>query len=136
MIGNPPERASTRIGCLTSDRIHREHAADWTLRKRARGKRTGRTAIDDSEQRKAPVLPVFAISRATIQAGAMGGTGLEPLADSVGETAILQTGGAESGAVGARQAPLDPALALVIEAWPALSEAAKTGILAMIRRVN
>ena len=41
--------------------------------------------------------------------------------------------GAESGALAAREAPMDPALAAVIEAWPTLPEAIKAGILAMIR---
>jgi hypothetical protein len=41
--------------------------------------------------------------------------------------------GAESGALGAPEAPLDPNLAAVVEAWPKLREPIKAGILAMIR---
>jgi len=40
--------------------------------------------------------------------------------------------GAECGAVAARKAPLDPDLAAVVDAWPALPAAIKAGILAMI----
>ena len=41
--------------------------------------------------------------------------------------------GAQSGALDARQGSLNPDLAAVVDAWPALPEAIKTGILAIIR---
>jgi hypothetical protein len=41
--------------------------------------------------------------------------------------------GAESGAIEAREAILDPELTAVIDAWPVLPEAIRAGILAMIR---
>jgi len=41
--------------------------------------------------------------------------------------------GAESGALGAREAPVDPDLAAVVDAWPTLPAAIKAGILAMVR---
>ena len=41
--------------------------------------------------------------------------------------------GAESGALRVPQAPFDPELAAVVEAWGTLPEAIKTGIVAMVR---
>ena len=41
--------------------------------------------------------------------------------------------GAESGAVDTETAPIDPDLAAVIDAWPGLPEAAKAGIVAIVR---
>lgn len=41
--------------------------------------------------------------------------------------------GAKSGALGAPEAPIDPDLAMIIEAWPTLPESIKAGIVAMIR---
>jgi hypothetical protein len=43
------------------------------------------------------------------------------------------TSGAESGALRVPNAPLDPELAAVINAWPALPEAIKDCILAILR---
>ena len=37
----------------------------------------------------------------------------------------------ESGALGAREVPLDPELVAVVNAWPTLSESSKAGILAI-----
>jgi len=39
---------------------------------------------------------------------------------------------AKSGAVDAREAPVDPDLALIIEAWPGLPEAVRAKIVAMV----
>ena len=41
--------------------------------------------------------------------------------------------GAESGALGAQNAPFDPDLATVVEAWPGLPAAIKADILAMVQ---
>jgi hypothetical protein len=49
------------------------------------------------------------------------------------KTAVRQAGGAESGALGAPMAPLDPDLAAVVDAWPTLPEPIRAGILGMIR---
>jgi len=48
------------------------------------------------------------------------------------KTAISAEGGAESGAVGAAEAPVDAELAAVVEAWPDLPGAARARILAII----
>ena len=66
----------------------------------------------------------------------MAGTGLELPPENAGKTGVLDQGGAESGALGAREAPLDADLAAVVDAWPALPDAIKAGILAMIRSGN
>jgi hypothetical protein len=63
----------------------------------------------------------------------VGGTGLEHDEKSSGKTRVVSTGGAESGAVGARQAPADSDLLAVIAAWPKLPAKVKAGILAMMR---
>ncbi len=57
-------------------------------------------------------------------------------APNSGDTGVGAESGAESGALGAREAPIDPGLAAVVEAWPALPEAIKAGILAMVRAVG
>jgi hypothetical protein len=45
----------------------------------------------------------------------------------------LDQGGAESGALGARDVNLAPDLAEVVELWPTLPEAIRASILAMVR---
>jgi hypothetical protein len=59
--------------------------------------------------------------------------GIEPGQKSSGNRGVGNQSGAECGALGARDAPLDPDLAAVVDAWPALPAAIKAGILAMIR---
>ncbi len=49
-------------------------------------------------------------------------------------TALSEGGGAESGAVGAPMAELPPDLAMVVNAWPSLSDAARKEVLQVIRR--
>ena len=46
---------------------------------------------------------------------------------------VEDVGGAESGAVDTEKAPVDPDLARLIDGWPGLPEAAKAGIVAMVR---
>jgi len=52
------------------------------------------------------------------------------------KTRIVELGGAESGALGAKKIPDDPDLAAVVEAWPKLPEAIKAGILAMVEAAD
>lgn len=54
-------------------------------------------------------------------------------AENAGETREAGQSGAECGALGAQNAPLDPDLAAVVDAWPKLPEAIKAGILAMVK---
>ncbi len=65
------------------------------------------------------------------------GTGIELPPENAEKTPVGAESGAQSGAVGAREAvlavPVDPNLAAVVDAWPTLPEAIKVGILAMIR---
>lgn len=71
----------------------------------------------------------------------MGVTGLERPPQSSGNTAILTTGGTESGTLGAGNDPnanqqamsLDRDLAAIIEAWPMLPPAIRVEILAMVK---
>jgi hypothetical protein len=48
----------------------------------------------------------------------MGGRGLEPLTFTPPKTAILQTDGAESGALESEKPLQDPDLALIVDRWP------------------
>ena len=59
-------------------------------------------------------------------------TGLEPPTKNTGKTGVPDQSGAECGALGAREAQFDPELAAVVDAWPALPEPVKAGILAMV----
>ncbi len=55
---------------------------------------------------------------------------------NLGKTRGVEQRGAESGALGAREASMDAELATVVEAWPTLPEAFKVGILAMVRSIE
>ena len=59
--------------------------------------------------------------------------GAEHPAENLGKTAVSDQSGAQCGALDAREAPFDPDLAAVVDAWPALPQAIKAGILAMVR---
>jgi hypothetical protein len=63
----------------------------------------------------------------------MEAAGIEPGPKSSGNQGVGNQGGAECGVLGAQIGLLDPELAALVDAWPALPEAIKTGILAMIR---
>jgi len=52
---------------------------------------------------------------------------------SSGKQGVGNPSGAECGALGAREAPIDPELVAVVDAWPKLPQAIRAGILAMIR---
>ena len=62
----------------------------------------------------------------------MGDIGLEPPPKTSGKTAVSEGGGAESGAVGARNRGVDGELAAVVTAWADLPDAVRVGILAMV----
>jgi hypothetical protein len=63
----------------------------------------------------------------------VGGKGLEVPPKNTGNDGGGDQSGAECGALEARDAPSDLDLAAVVDAWPALPDAIKAGILAMIR---
>jgi hypothetical protein len=60
--------------------------------------------------------------------------GLERSADSSGNARIEDSGGAESGAVGARDGFDDPRLAVVTQAWVTLPETVMASIVAMVAK--
>ena len=70
----------------------------------------------------------------------MGVTGLEPVDVSCVQANDLQrpklSAGAESGALGADSPLIDSDLQVIVTAWPALPEAVRAGILAMIGAVT
>jgi len=63
----------------------------------------------------------------------MGDTGFEPSPKTLEKTQIEQLGGAECGAVGARNSSSDPDLRCVVEAWPNLPVAVKANVVAMVK---
>lgn len=63
----------------------------------------------------------------------MEAAGIEPMAKSSENRGVGDQSGAECGALGAREASIDPELAAVVDAWPGLPRAIKAAILAMIR---
>jgi len=64
----------------------------------------------------------------------VGDEGLEPPPKSTANTGFSETGGAESGAVGARMGLSDPDLAAVVNAWPTLPEATRRQVVAMVQQ--
>jgi hypothetical protein len=52
------------------------------------------------------------------------------------KTAISSSGGAESGAVGADSGPIDPDLAVIIDAWPTLPEAVRRKVVEMVAQAG
>lgn len=59
--------------------------------------------------------------------------GLEEGVNSSGNVAVSETGGAESGAVGAQNRVADAELARIIDAWPTLSAEVKTAIVQLVK---
>ena len=59
--------------------------------------------------------------------------GIRTARKSLGKTARSKDSGAKSGALATQIGPIDPGLALLIEAWPTLLEPIRAGILAMVR---
>jgi hypothetical protein len=59
--------------------------------------------------------------------------GIEPCENSPQNSTNPAPGGAKSGALTPTNPYIDPALAALIGAWPALPEAIRAGILAMVR---
>ncbi len=53
--------------------------------------------------------------------------------NSPGKSGFSESGGAKSGALGAQGGAIAPELRTIIDAWPALPDAIKAGILAMVR---
>ena len=58
--------------------------------------------------------------------------GVEHPAQTSGKTPVSETGGAECGAQRAPEGQFEPDLQRLIDAWAALPDALKTGIMAMV----
>ena len=63
----------------------------------------------------------------------MAGTGFEQPPETTGKTAVVEESGAKSGA---QETLVDPDLEDVIQRWPNLPEAVRTGILTIVRSVE
>lgn len=63
----------------------------------------------------------------------MGDKGLEPAPKTPGKNPDLAPSGAECGALGAREAPWDPELAAVVEAWPGLPVSVRARVAEIVR---
>ena len=87
-------------------------------------------------QKNPPVLQGGASGCDDLPDSQVGDTGLERFGFSAGNIPISGDGGAESGAVGARNAPVEVDLAQVTEAWPTLPEAVRASILAMVKAAD
>jgi hypothetical protein len=59
--------------------------------------------------------------------------GIEPPANSPEKTAHSAQGGAKSGAPAMHSPAIEPDLAVLIDAWPALPAAVPAGIVAMVK---
>jgi hypothetical protein len=64
------------------------------------------------------------------------GKGTELPSQTSGNQGFSGEGGAKSGALDAREAQNDPALRVVIEAWPCLPDPIKAGILAIVQAAS
>ena len=62
----------------------------------------------------------------------LGDTGLEQYPETPANQGISETGDAQSDALSANSAPVDPDLAAITAAWPGLPAALKAGIVAMV----
>ena len=93
--------------------------------------RTGPQA-DLPAPEKTPVLQGFAAGCEVVQTGRVEDRGLEPGAGPCGYRRISGQGGSESGSVGDENAPTNPTLASLIEAWPTLPPDTQRAILAIV----
>jgi hypothetical protein len=82
---------------------------------------------------KNPALLELASSRDLTQLPEIAGTGFEVPQESTENSSTSLQGNALCGAIGEQNGPIDPELETLVEAWPALPLALKTGIMAMVR---
>jgi hypothetical protein len=81
-------------------------------------------------RRKQKGATAFAVTPQAISA--VPPQGLEPLADSPENNTVPRRRGAQSGAPDAVTPTIDPALAALLDAWPALPAAVRAGIVVMV----
>jgi hypothetical protein len=63
----------------------------------------------------------------------MEAAGIEPPRQNPRNSSGSVGSGAECGALGAREAPIDPDLALIVARWPTLPEATRKAMLVIVR---
>jgi len=97
----------------------------------AKARNASQTVLTSHE--KTPALPGFAGDCELLQSTEVAGTGFEPATLSPRKTAIVTSGGAENGAVRARNLSMEIDLQLVIDGWPTLNPTMKSRIVAMVR---
>jgi hypothetical protein len=132
-LGNTPTIAHKHYLTVTDEHLATAAATGDQL-----GTQTPVSCRTDSHQRTHTIHAVqenasFSEVVGVLENARVAEEGLEPPTFSSGKTRAAQSGGAESGALGAGNAPGDPRLRAIIEAWPALPEATKSDILETIR---
>ncbi len=106
------------------------------MRGKSRNRRPGQSEGYCLAEPLADASPLGNFAYVLARLAEVGGTGLEPPPKSSGFPGYLPEGGAESGAIGAQNGPIDPELAEVVRAWPTLPPVVKGGIMAMVRAQN
>jgi hypothetical protein len=97
------------------------------------GRRSFLTLREKLSALKKPLMQVAAEFCRTNRRGLAPRVGLEEGANSSGDLALFETGGAESGAVGTQSGSVDCDLQVLITAWPTLSDSVKSEILKLVR---
>ena len=113
----------------TGENDRRKETHKTTQHVRAEGCRESQA--DLPAQNKTPVLPGFATECGVLLNCQVEDRGLEPLASSCRNTHVSGEGGAKSGAVDRENAPIEPDLDSVIDAWHSLPPDTRTAILAL-----
>jgi len=93
--------------------------------------RTG-SQLELAAQEKTPVLQGSASECDVVRVAGVPPEGLEQSADSLRRVQVSETAGAKSGAVDRENAPNDPDLASVIDAWHSLPPDTRTAIWAIV----
>ena len=138
-LGNTPNVARKHYLTVTEDHFRTAATGGQTGDKR--GTRTlAETRSDAHEKTRTPVevrenasfSEVIDLLRETLVAG----TGFEAPPFSSGNTPLSETCGTESGTVGAQNAPVTTDLAVVIDAWPKLSEEVRRQVVELVREAG
>lgn len=128
--------ATCQVGGAESGALTAQNRAQQA-RAENRGESQKKGETNKKARKNRAELPITAFSSESLPIAAIGypvpPRGNEQSADSLGNSHGSGQGGAQSGALYAPKAPIDPDLAAVVDAWPVLPAAIKAGILAMVR---